>query len=304
MRRILKRPAEYLLAHGGPAHLLRTWKRGELLVLAYHNIIPDGTRSPGERSLHLPRSVFVAQLERLRSSHEIVPLEEALNGTTTSGRPRAAITFDDAYAGAVGIGLEETGRRGIPATVFVSPAFIGGASFWWDVLAGGVGGEIPGVLRREFLSRLKGSDEAIRGWAAREGWPLREPPAWARAATLEDLDSAARLPGVTFGSHGWAHLDLATLSGSDLRAELERSLAWLRERFGRVIPWLSYPYGSFSPGVEEAAVEAGYLGAVTVTPGWTVSPPSRPLAVPRLNVPSGISPAGFTLQTAGLFRRG
>src|SRR5690625_5720960 len=51
------------------------------------------------------------------------------------------------------------------------------------------------------------------------------------------------------------------------------SLAWLRERFGRVIPWLSYPYGSFSPGVEEAAVEAGYLGAVTVTPGWTVSPP-------------------------------
>lgn len=304
MMRILKRPAEYVLAHGGPAHLLRAWYRGDVLVLAYHGICPDDVPESGERSLHLPRSAFAEQLDRLMESHEIVPLDEVLRGDHDSpGRPRAVITFDDAYQGAVRLGLAETSRRGLPATVFVAPRYIGGASFWWDALAGGLGGEIPEALRTELLDTLRGSDDTIRAWAVREGWPVREPPDHARAATLEELQEAARLPGVTLGSHSWSHRNLTRLIGVELRDELERPLRWLRERFENVIPWLSYPYGCVSPRVERAAAEVGYRGAVTVTAGWSTVPPRRPLAVPRLNVPAGISQSGFTLQTAGLFRR-
>lgn len=301
----MKRPAEYLLARCGPAHLLRSRYRGEALVLAYHDIVPDDLPAPGERSLHLTRSAFAAQLDRLVTTHEIVPLDDLLRGgDERRDRPRAVITFDDAYQGAVSHGLVETSRRGIPATVFVAPHFIGGASFWWDALAGGLGGELPAALRTELLEELDGSDDAIRAWAAREGWPVWEPPAPARAATIEELREAARLPGVAFGSHSWSHRNLTRLTGADLRDELELPLSWLRERFENVVPWLSYPYGRVSPRVERAAAEAGYQGAVTVAAGWSTAPPRRPLAVPRLNIPAGISPNGFTLQTAGLFRRG
>jgi len=301
---VLKRPAEYLLAHGGPAHLLRSWYRGEVLVLAYHDVVPDDLPAPGERSLHLSRSAFAAQLDRLAASHEVISLDDVLRGGLAAGdRPRAVITFDDAYRGAVRHGLAETSRRGLPATVFVAPHYIGGASFWWDALAEGMGGELPAALRAELLETLGGAEAEIRGWAVREGWPVREPPPEARAATLEELEEAARLPGVTLGSHSWSHRNLARLTDTELRDELERPLRWLRERFDNVIPWLSYPYGRTSPRVERAAAEAGYEGAVTVTAGWTTVPPQRPLAVPRLNIPAGISPSGFTLQTAGLFRR-
>lgn len=304
MRRILKGPAEYLLAHGGPAHLLRNWYRGEVLVLAYHNILPDGVPAPGERSLHLSRAAFARQLDRLSESHEIVSLEEVIRvGISRRERPRAVITFDDAYQGAVCHGLAETSRRGLPATVFVAPDFIGGGSFWWDVLAATVGGEIPGALRAELLETLRGSDEQIRGWAVREGWPLQEPPHYARAATLDELRGGARLPGVSLGSHSWSHRNLTRLTRAELRDELERPLRWLRERFENVVPWLSYPYGCTAPLVEEAAAALGYRGAVTVTAGWSSPPARHPLSVPRLNIPAGLSPNGFTLQTSGIFRR-
>lgn len=302
---LLKRPAECVLAHGGPAHLLRSWNRTEVLVLAYHNIVPDGVTAPGERSLHLPRAIFARQLDRLAESHEIISLEEVIRvGISRSDRPRAVITFDDAYQGAVRYGLAETSRRGFPATVFVAPGYIGGGSFWWDVLAATVGGEIPGALRSELLEMLRGSERQIRAWAVREGWALQEPPHYARAATLDELHEAARLPGVSLGAHSWSHYNLTRLTGTELRDELERPLLWLRGRFENVIPWLSYPYGSTSPMVEEAAAALGYRGAVTIMAGWSSTPARHPLSVPRLNIPAGISPSGFTLQTSGLFRRG
>ena len=46
-----------------------------------------------------------------------------------------AITFDDAYAGTVDQALPELARLGLPATVFLAPAFVEGDTFWWDALA-------------------------------------------------------------------------------------------------------------------------------------------------------------------------
>jgi len=45
------------------------------LVLAYHNVVPEGQdEAAGERSLHLPRAAFVA-LDRLMETDEVVPVE-------------------------------------------------------------------------------------------------------------------------------------------------------------------------------------------------------------------------------------
>ncbi|MFL5541702.1 MAG: polysaccharide deacetylase family protein, partial [Longimicrobiaceae bacterium] len=106
-------------------------------------------------------------------------------------------------------------------------------------------------------------------------------------------------PGITLGSHAWSHPDLAALGAAELRMELAASLASLRARFPGAIPWISYPYGRVSPAVARAAREAGYRGGVRVE-GGAVRAGDDPLALPRVNVPAGVSPEGFTLRARGM----
>jgi peptidoglycan/xylan/chitin deacetylase (PgdA/CDA1 family) len=263
-------------------------------VLAYHNVVPEGQRASGDRSLHLPQRLFAAQLDTLVRRHDVVPLGDVLTPRVgRPGRARVAITFDDAYRGAVTAGLEELAKRGLPATIFVTPDFLGGASFWWDVL--------PNVPRERALDEFVGMDRCVRDWARQEGFPQADVADHSTAVSEEELRAASSQGGITLGSHSWSHPNLARLDDAELTEELARPLRWLRTRFADVIPWLSYPYGLSSPKVEEAAKSAGYEAALLIAGGWVPRQPSDPYALPRLNIPAGMSVAGFDLRISGLF---
>jgi len=299
LRRGAKRVLEILLARGGVARLFSP-RPGDALILAYHNIRPDGAPPSGDQPLHLSLGRFRDQLDQLRDGLDVVPLMELLD-SPPGKRPRAAITFDDAYQGAVTLAVPELVARGLPATIFVTPAFLGGQSFWRDALAGQAG--LADRVRDRALEELRGEDRAIRNWAASSGLALVEPPPECRGATEADLARAASSPGITLGSHTWSHPNLARLDGDRLTAELERPLAWLRERFEQVIPWLSYPYGQWSESVVAATRRAGYQAALRVDGGWYRAAPDVVYALPRFNVPAGLSSDGFSLRLAGLFCR-
>jgi peptidoglycan/xylan/chitin deacetylase (PgdA/CDA1 family) len=302
IRKILKAGVERGLLWSGAARLRRAQHRSRVLVLAYHNVVPDGQVVAGEASLHLPRARFVAQLEALRRSHDVVALDTVLESTSAGRRrPRVVITFDDAYRGAVTVGVDELARRGLPATVFVAPAFVDGASFWWDCLSDPMAGEVPPAVREHALAVLGGDDVAVRGWAVEQGIQIHSPVPNAVGATVDELAAAARCPGITFGSHTWSHPNLTALDLTELRMQVERPLTWLRERFENVVPWLSYPYGLTSPAVEAVVREAGYSGALRVDGGWIPEQIASPFALPRYNVPAGLSDAGFQLRSSGLF---
>ncbi len=300
MRSGIKRLLETVILRGGPARLARARLHGRALILAYHNILPEGARPGGDGSLHLPRRSFGAQLDQLARSSDVVPLESLLDDRPSgSRRPRVAITFDDAYQGAVTVGIEELVRRGLPGTIFVAPAFLGGRTFWWDVLSDGVSG-LTVKLRTQALTELRGQDDAIRRWAhGRSTVSLGESDA--KTATEAELAAAARQSGVTVGSHTWSHPNLALLNADDLRTELYQPLAWLQSRFESAIPWLSYPYGLSADHVERAAASCGYRAAVRISGGWIAPNLANRYALPRLNVPAGLTPTGFGLRTAGLF---
>jgi peptidoglycan/xylan/chitin deacetylase (PgdA/CDA1 family) len=271
-----------------------------VLVLAYHNIRPDDAPSAGDRPLHLSLSSFRDQLDRLSRSFEVIPLEQLLE-PSRNRRPRAVITFDDAYQGAMTLGVPELAARGLSATVFVTPAFLGGRSFWWDALAGAAG--LAEAVRGRALEELRGEDDRIRSWAMASGQATGEPPGDCRGATEDELSVVAASPGITLGSHTWSHPNLARLEPTRLADELERPLVWLRERFERVIPWLSYPYGRWSDSVAAATRRAGYRAALRVDGGWYRGGEGDLFSLPRLNVPAGISGDGFSLRLAGLFCR-
>src|SRR5262249_6781191 len=154
-------------------------------------------------------------------------------------------------------GLEELGRRGMPATVFVAPGLLGGYT-WWDVLGEANAGVIPDDARRYAIDELRGDRDRVVTWFAERGGRPGAHEVLPRIATESQLDAAALQPGITFGSHSWSHRNLSALAANELEHELATSLAWLRARYANTIPWLTYPYGLASAAVERASEDARF----------------------------------------------
>ncbi len=216
------------------------------------------------------------------------------------GRLRVAITFDDAYQGAVTYGIAAVTEAGLAATVFVSPSFLDGRGFWWDALVGD-DGQLREEDRADALCKGRGLDVEVRARAQDQGKVLVVPDVHARGATEVSLGEVARLPGITLGAHTWSHPNLTRLTQAELMPEMKRPLAWLRDRYASTRPWLSYPYGLSSPTIESAAAMAGYTAGLCVTGGHMKVAPGNLFALPRLNVPAGLSAKGLELRLSGFF---
>src|SRR5258706_9071692 len=98
---LVKKLAELAVSSGPVLAVGRALRRGRVLVVAYHNVVPDDWAGTGDTSLHLRLSRFVGEIDRLRQTHDVVPLSEATEPARPGARPRAVVTFDDAYRGAV-----------------------------------------------------------------------------------------------------------------------------------------------------------------------------------------------------------
>ena len=295
-----KGAAERALIWSGVAGLHRRRMSGRVLVLAYHNIVPDGMPPGGDRANHLPLSMFVEQLSLLRETHDVVPLADTMAPSPDkAGRPRAAITFDDAYRGAVRYGVAELVRQGLPATIFVAPACLGQRTFWWDALATTDSG-LSAEVRTRALDELRGEHSAVMEWARGTNAPVAEMAGDMRSATEEELIEAASHPGITLGSHTWSHPNLTRLSTDEMAAELAKPLAWLRDRVRNPLPWLAYPYGAFDDAVTRGCGLAGYAAGLAISGGWFARAPRYPFALPRVNIPPGVSRRGFAIRAAGL----
>jgi peptidoglycan/xylan/chitin deacetylase (PgdA/CDA1 family) len=272
------------------------------LVLAYHNVVPDDAFPvEGDASLHVPRRLFARQLELLCEHLDVVPLADLLE-REPGGRPRAAITFDDAYAGALTLGLDTIRAYRLPVTFFVAPGLLGSPSFWWDDLARALGPRAR-AAREAVLREARGLDGEVRAWMARRGIPSVPPSDVLRPATEEELLRAAQRDGVSVAAHSWSHPNLTQLDDAGLREELFRPREWLAARFSGTLPVLAYPYGLSDPRVRGEAGRAGYRAAFRVDGGWIPGRGAEPHALPRLGVAAGLSLDGFRLRLAGWLAR-
>ena len=298
MRSLLKRQFELALSSSLVGAVTRQRVRGKRLILAYHGIIPEGAVPAGERTLFMAQRDFAAHLDMLAEIADVAPL--ARIDEEGDGRPRVAITLDDAYRGAVCEGVGELVKRSMPATIFVSPARLGGHVFWWDALSL-ASGTLDNGLRSYALNTLAGADERVRAWAASAALPGSDDlPEYARTATRAELRIAVRNPGITLGSHTWSHRNLARLDITEIVAEVSRSRASLKSEFGAsVIDWLAYPYGLDSVAAQQAAADASYVGALRISGGWHNAAQTPAFARPRLNVPAGLSTARLKTHLVG-----
>jgi len=278
------------LVRGGAERALSVAPRrtapGDRLILAYHNVVPTKAPARGDRSLHLPLDLFEAQLRCLREEADVVPLMDLLR--TPAPRSRlVAITFDDAYASALTLGLTACVAQRLPSTVFVAPALLGSVPVW-DVAADH--GQWSVADRYQFLWQRRGLGETCE-----------TEPAALRIATEAELIEASHTPGITLGNHTMHHANLGALSTAEAQAELIGAATWLRERMPAVtVPVVAFPYGIEPQDATAAASAAGLEYGLAVTGGWWRQGMAiTPLAVPRWNVPAGISARGFRLRLRG-----
>jgi len=308
MAKGIRRGAEIVLARAGVARALRRMRRPTTAVLMYHNVVPTGESAVGDVGLHVDQRAFGEQLDRVAETHDIVPL--ALLGEDAGARgrrPRAVVTFDDAYQGALTAGMEELTCRGVPATIFVAPGTLGGEGFWWDLLAAQPGQPLPAAVREHALLELAGQQRSVLAWAAREGLPRRRTlPDHAKPGDVDAVLAAARAPGITLGSHSWSHSALSALPPGDVARELTDAREWLVARAPTFVDWLAYPYGLSGAHAERVAdrLHRGGLlvcGGLAEARGRPTAPAAR---TPRIGASRDLTPEGLDLRLAGMLHRG
>lgn len=299
MRQALKTVLEHVVgsrATLAAAHAIRPTSG---VVLAYHNVVPAGGPSAGDRSLHLPLNQFVEQIDWLTEFFTFTELPSLLDGTPAE-RPKVVLTFDDAYRGAVHLAIPELQRRGVPATIFVCSRWKGGELPWWDALADPREG-LNEHIRDQALNRCRGRGPDVLRWAREAGISPADLPAEFRIASPEAIRTLVAGGGVSVGIHGTAHANLCALSDEELETELVSSRRDVLAAYPCAIDWLAYPYGLADDRVAACARRAGLEGALKVS-GGPIREPGRVdrFRIPRLNVPAGVSLRGFRLRTTGI----
>ncbi len=266
----------------------RRTRQGDRLILAYHNVVPPETPPVGERSLHLSATRFEAQLRILQQETDVVPLMDLLTCTDSKSR-LSAVTFDDAYSGALTLGVGLCVQAGIPCTVFVSPALLG-LQTTWDLNA--EKGAWSDGHRNSFLWQhggLAGTNEELS---------RLEP---CRIATAAELLASSSLRGVSIGNHSMRHANLGALSRDNALEELRSAGDWLKMHCSSsIIPVVAYPYG-IPPRESVGVLQAlGLRFGLLVRGGWLTSTSQVSDAMtPRWNVPAGLSDRGFRIRARG-----
>lgn len=296
------------------ARWLRSRFSGGALILGYHRVAAPAW---DPYAMCVAPQRFAQQLEALRQHANPIPLP-VLMRALGDGKlpPRAvAVTFDDAYADVLTQAKPLLERYRIPATVFVTSAYLGRA-YWWDEverllrpptpvparisLAIGdtpfewpPGRHMPGDARTALLlalcDRLRPLTEPERAQALER---LRDALAPApdrgepepRAMTADELIELCADGLVEIGSHTATHPVLAALPPAAQRVELNASKARLEQVVQRPVTSFSYPNGSVSAQLPALVREAGY--ACACASHWDVARPgSDPFRLPRFWVP-------------------
>ncbi len=260
-------------------------KRGRLLILTYHRVVP--TQDP--LLPHEPdAATFAAQMDVMRSICQVLPLPEAVRrlGEGTLPPRSACITFDDGYENNLSVALPLLEARGMSGTVFVATAAVDEGVMWNDLIiegfrtSGGAealshfGIEMSGLVSRSPAEQLLHVLEQQKRRPAEQRWGdacrffrryvSDELPRL--MLTREGVSEIAKR-GHDVGAHTVRHPILAGLSPTAARAEITGSYAWVAETTGGRPHSFAYPNGwpgrDFDAAHAVMVREAGFALAVS-----------------------------------------
>ena len=237
----------------------------------------------------------------IAATYDVVPVGELADRAGGGGSVHglAAITFDDAYNGVFEHALPVLAAAGLPSTISVVSGFADHPAYtWWDTL--GARGLLSDKIRDVALSTCRGLGPEVLA-AADAALPAGALPHVFLPASWDRIAAAAAngRDGVDLGSHTVRHPNLMTLTDTELDEEMSRSRREIHDRIGKEPEVMAYPYGLWDPRVLGAASRAGYRIGLTLDVRAFAGGGDL-LAVPRINVPAGISLDALACWAAGI----
>jgi peptidoglycan/xylan/chitin deacetylase (PgdA/CDA1 family) len=246
------------------------WKltRRHLRILCYHGVCDDRlAEKPWMPLYFVTRSAFKNQLGYLKQHADVLPLSEAVVRLRDHRLPprTVCITFDDGYANNLRLAYPVLREYGMPATVFLSTAYIQSGEFFPFLrlkllrLAGIGPAEVPDYKSNPLDHVM----EAIGRWwpevSARLTSNQREA---LRPLTVDEVQGADSSL-VEFGAHTDTHCILRNEDDQRRQREIRTSLDKVARWTGLPVGLFSYPNGE--PGdfgeVDKAALQAAHVDA-------------------------------------------
>jgi peptidoglycan/xylan/chitin deacetylase (PgdA/CDA1 family) len=218
------------------------------VLLAYHRI-----GGGSESSVDLDPGVFDEQLAYLREHHTVAGIDETVDRLTTPAATglHVVVTFDDGTADFVDTALPLLCRHGVPATLYLATAFVGGRFPWgapalsWAGLRDAVSTGLVTVASHTHNHRVMdkadaagAEDEAVRSIEAIEDELARRPRHFAYPKGVAGTGDVPGVLAAHFDSLAGAEVGVNRWGDSDLRY-LRRtpivtsdSPAWFRRKAG------------------------------------------------------------------------
>jgi peptidoglycan/xylan/chitin deacetylase (PgdA/CDA1 family) len=317
-------------------------KKDEILILAYHRIIPqkemvDGYIQPG---MHVSPDAFEMQIRYLIENFKVISFSDAMDlwfGTTSDSRgPYCVVTFDDGWRDNYLYAYPVLLKYQVPATIFLTTDFIGTNRWFWPDKLGymlkhyhmqvrnsetrrtceGVTAIYPWLRdldRRKPNERIDFLIEGCKIWAPEEIDELirtlsqRLNLSLPEERGLLNWDEVKEMSqhGISFGAHSQSHRILTKLAEYDVRQEIQGSLQQLKERAIKCVPVFCYPNGEYTAAIAGLVRAAGFQAAVTTRFGFEIMGKGDLFALKRISIHHDVTctiPL-FSFQISGLTRR-
>jgi len=291
------------LARRASNALCRSQRHGR--VVLYHAVA-----EPTEFDFVSPRdcvspAAFESHLEFYHRHYDVVSLDVLVAGECDPLRA-LAITFDDGFECVYRNAFPLLAARKLCATVFVATDTLDGTALWNDELSCLL--HRAPLRTRERLASILGYPpvdavlpEAIASWprqrilAVREALSDLAPPDSAAWYLTRDHLRHMRAHGITFGSHGAAHLNLTNLDGQSVRNDISRSQRALSAEQGHC-DLIAFPFGYAGPREHRLARQLGFRGLLEV---WGPTPHGDPSH--RTRTPIRVQDPGALTMTLELW---
>jgi len=290
----------------------------QLAVLAYHRVYDMVNEDEFPYDPELVSATpedFAWQMQFVRRHFEAISFErliESLERDVPLPRRALIITFDDGHRDNYEHAFPVLRRLGLPATIFLSTAYISGRNtFWFDrvsyllyraprgMLAMGdiaFAADLQDVRsRRVAAERLLQILKCVRNDERHE--ILRELERLLPLDTRDDASGSGALnweqvremsaAGIEFGSHAMTHPVLTTLEDDALDWELRESRRTIEHKTGKACDVIAYPVGGlgeFDERVTAAVRHRGYKLGVSYLSGTNSMRRFEPFAIRRLHV--------------------
>lgn len=300
----------------------------ELLILAYHGIVP-AREATLPSWLLLPVESFDKQLRYLTSHYEIVPLADAVRRLMAGEkfeRPTACLTFDDGYRNNLTHALPLLEKYRAPATIFLATGFIGNARIHWtpqlervilcsqektldltDLSLGRFDLRLHRLLARaELTAKLYRMQDEPRDATLREIFkrlgPVDDDYSNFVALSWDEVRQMHAGGLVSFGGHTVEHRVIFALSDSIAEYEIVGSMREIERQLGTPPLLFAYPngtYDDFSNRAKQLAKRSGAIAAVSTVEGLN-SPATDRYELRRISVGSAMPMSEFKLATSGM----